>query len=169
MKNINVRTNKIVSTILLAGLMVILIACEQEGVTPELNAAPGGGTISTYKAYALDSKSTDNVYGRVVFWKDNAKHTLVQISLYNTEDEEVYPTGIYVGTADAGSTTPLLPLYSIDGTTGEFGTSKFYVINDNDFYDNLTGLDAYVRILSGTDLVASGNVGSNAEPVATGE
>jgi hypothetical protein len=59
----------------------------------------------------------------------------------------------------------LIPLYSIDGTTGEFGVSKFYVIGDKNFYTSLDALDAHIRIFSGATLMASGNVGSNSKPV----
>lgn len=160
----------ILTTLLVMTVLMSLVSCEQEGVEPELAAAPGGGTISTYKAYALDSiPGMKNVYGRIVFWKDNASNTLVQVSLYNTKNDIVYPTGIYAGTVGGGSLTELMSLYAVDGASGEFGSSKFYVIGNKDFYNDLDEMDAYIRILSGTDLVASGNFGSNADPVATGE
>jgi hypothetical protein len=54
MKNIILK-NLFSISVLAAVLMTILSACEQEGVTPELATAPGGGTITTFKAYTLDS------------------------------------------------------------------------------------------------------------------
>jgi hypothetical protein len=153
--------------ILAAGLLPFLSACEQEGVTPKLDAAPGGGTLSTYKAYALDSIAgmKTNVYGRVVFWKNN-NNTLVQVSLYNTKDDATYPTGIFAGAGDAGVTTKLMELYAVNGATGEFSNNKFYVISDKDFYASLEDIDAHVEILSGSTRVSFGDVGSNALPVA---
>jgi hypothetical protein len=151
-------------------ILATLLSCEQATVTPKLATAPGGGTLSAYKAYTLDSiVGQNNVYGRIVFWKDNANNTLVQISLYNTSKDTAYPTGIFKGIAAAGPVDELMPLYSIDGTTGEFGTSKFYVIGDKNFYSSIDKLDAHIRILVGAALVASGNVGSNSKPVATEE
>lgn len=166
MKNILIK--KIISMVIVAaGLITVLSACEQDGVTPKLDAAPGGGTLSSYKAYTLDSiVGKKNVYGRIVFWKDNASNTLVQISLYNTTSDSAYPTGIYVGTVGGGSTAELMSLYSIDGATGEFSTSKFYVIGDKNFYSGLDDMDAHIKIFSSSVLVASGDVGSNADPVA---
>jgi len=144
----------------------LLVSCEQTGVEPQLNAAPGGGTLSAYRAYELKPATADNVYGRVVFWRDNANNTLVQISLYNTTEDSAYPSGIYKG-SEAVPAAKLLELYNIDGTTGEFGTSKFYVIGDKNFYESLKALDAHIRIMAGSTLVASGNVGKNTKPVAS--
>jgi len=147
-------------------LLVVLLSCEQATVTPELATAPGGGTLSVYKAYTLDAApGQGNVYGRIVFWKDNANNTLVQISMYNTSKNTGYPTGLYKGSTAAGSGTELISLYSLDGATGEFGVSKFYVIGDKSFYKGLDALDAHVRIMAGSTLIASGNVGSNSKPV----
>jgi hypothetical protein len=154
------------SLLITLAALTALVSCEQTSVEPQLNAAPGGGTLSSYKAYTLEAQTPGNIYGRVVFWKDNASNTLVQVSLYNTTNDTPYPTGLYTGSiGDAGS--ELISLYAVDGTTGEFGTSKFYVIGDKDFYSSLDELDAHIRITAGATLVATGNVGSNSEPVAT--
>jgi len=159
--------NDILPALLALVILIALISCEQATVTPKLNAAPGGGTLSAYKAYTLDAAPGQDVHGRIVFWKDNANNTLVQISLYNTSDDTGYPTGLYKGTSDAAPATELMPLYSIDGATGEFGVNKFYVIGDKSFYGGIDALDAHVRILAGSTLVASGNVGRNSKPVET--
>jgi hypothetical protein len=147
-------------------LLSALTSCEQENVEPELGAADGGGTLTTYKAYALESQGGSLVYGRIVFWKGNAKNTLVQISLYNTAGAETYPSGIYEGASEDASPIQLVPLYTINGSTGEFSTHKFFVIDDEEFYGNLGTYNAHVSIFLGTDLVAAGDVGTNAEPVA---
>lgn len=154
------------SLIITLAALTALMSCEQTSVEPQLNAAPGGGTLSSYKAYTLQSETPGNIYGRVVFWKDNANNTLVQISLYNTAKDTPYPSGLYTGSTD-NTGAELISLYAIDGTTGEFGTSKFYVIDDKDFYSTIDDLDAHIRITADATLVASGNIGNNSEPVAT--
>jgi len=140
-------------------------SCEQDKVEPEMSAAPGGGTITTFKAYTLSSADANDIYGRIVFWKDNTGGTLVQISLYNTIETDVYPSGIFAGESDDASGTELISLYPINGETGEFSTSKFFVIPDKTFYDGLETYDAYVQVLLGDDAVAIGDVGMNAAPV----
>ena len=62
----------------------------------------------------------------------------------------------------------VVTLDDVSGDTGELNDSKFYLIPDTTFYDALTSLDAHINIyLSDADdtVVASGNIGSNAEPV----
>ena len=49
-------------------------------------------------------------------------------------------------------------------------TNKFFVITDTDFYDSIMTLDAHVSIsLSPSDdtIVATGDLGINADPVET--
>lgn len=169
MKNIILK-NLFSIFILAAVLMTILSACEQEGVTPELDAASGGGTITTFKAYTLDSiPGTGNIYGRVVFWLDNTSNTLVQISLYNTKAGLSYPSGIFQGKVEAGSSESVIAFTSVDGEKGEFSPYKFYVIDSDDFFDGIDDLDAHVTIFLDDTPVAVGDVGKNAEPVLTGE
>lgn len=156
--------------LMLIPAIFLFTSCEQENVEPELAAAPGGGTLTVYKAYTLDSiPGQNNIYGRVVFWRDNTKKTLVQVSLYNTASANVYPTGIYTGKAEDDLLTELQPLYSISGSTGEFGTSKFYVITDKTFFDNLDAFNAHVKVLLQSTVIASGDIGENATPVAASE
>lgn len=150
-------------------IITLITSCEQENPEPEMNAAPGGGTISTYKAYTLDAVTAADISGRVVFWQDNNNNTLVQISLYNTEKDALYPTAIFDGAVAEASATKLEPLYDVDGTTGAFSVSKFYIINDKDFFTSLTTYDAHVSVLLGDDIVATGDVGANATPVAAAD
>ena len=49
------KTYYTLGTVLL--LTALLTACEQKDFEPNYNAAPGGGTLSTYKAYTLASTS----------------------------------------------------------------------------------------------------------------
>ena len=151
----------------IAALFLLLTnaACEQENLEPELAVAPGGGTLTGYSAYTISAATADDVYGRVVFWKSNTGGTLVQISLYNTAEGVDYTTGIFDGTVADGATTKLMDFYTISGATGEFSTHKFFVIENKDFYSSLTDLDGHVKILSGADVIASGDVGLNATPV----
>lgn len=151
--------------------LLLIFSCEQERLEPELGVAPGGGTLTTFMAYTIDSTDPDgsNVYGRIVFWKDNLNRTLVQVSLYNTVPDLLHPALILGGsTATAGAT--LITLDNVSGNTGELNNSKFYIITDTAFYGSLDSLNAHINIyLSGSDdtIVASGNLGANAAPVAS--
>ncbi len=152
-----------------------MFSCEQERLEPILTTAEGGGTLNEYVAY--DIPSTDptgsNVYGRVVFYKTTLSQTLVQISLYNTVADLLHPALVLEGPTGTTMST-ILTLDTIDGGTGEFSNSKFFIITDTAFYDSLEGeaasLNAHVNIyLSDADdtIVASGDIGVNATPVAT--
>ncbi|GAB3704051.1 hypothetical protein GCM10027592_34910 [Spirosoma flavus] len=147
-------------------LIIVSTSCEQQTYEPNTSAAPGGGTVSTYKAYTLASADGKNIYGRVVFYKYSASVTLVEVGLYNTADGTSYTSSIYQGKLNAGSATPLKPLDSINGKTGEFASNKFFTISETGFYDKLGTYDANVKIMAGATLVASGNIGANATPVA---
>ncbi|MBL0743197.1 hypothetical protein [Chryseolinea lacunae] len=166
----NILKTKIASLMLMASVATTLLsACEQVSVNPELGTAPGGGTITTFKAYTLDSiPGTGRVYGRVVFWLDNANNTLVQVSLYNTKAGSSYPTGLYAGTVAGGSSTSLAALTPVDGEAGEFAPYKYFVVGKKDFYESLDELDGHVSIFLEDDAVAVGDVGLNAEPVQVG-
>jgi len=160
--------NKIagISVFAFISILVVLTSCEQEKFGPNLSVAPGGGTVSTYKSYTLSSTDSQNIYGRVVFWKDNTGVTLVQMGLYNTAPEETYTSAIFNGTIATGSTSQVMSLYGVDGATGAFAASKFFIISDKTFFDKLGALDANVKVMIGTTTVASGDIGANAEPVA---
>ncbi|MBT1706073.1 hypothetical protein [Chryseosolibacter indicus] len=156
--------------LLMVSMLFSIAACELEDVEPETNTASGGGTLTTYSAYSIDpATALDSVYGRVVFWEGNAGTTLVQISLYKTGKGIEYITGVYDGKAVTASDEKLMTLYSIDGATGEFSTHKYYVISDPAFYSSLKELNGHIKIMVGTKVVASGDVGANAEPVAEGD
>ena len=150
-------------------LLMFLTSCEQEDAVVDLNTAPGGGTVSTYKAYTVSAETDDDVYGRIVFYKDNSDYTLVQVSLYNTLEELDYETTLFSGAEDVAAPDVVKEFYSVDGSTGEFAPGKFYVIADKTFYDGLDELDAHLKIMAGELLVSSGNVGKNALPVAESE
>ncbi|KKM24258.1 hypothetical protein LCGC14_1606900 [marine sediment metagenome] len=166
---------KYIQSILLLAVAFIMFSCEQERLDPILTTADGGGTLNEFVAY--DIASTDptgsNVYGRVVFYKTTLEQTLVQISLYNTVDNLMHPALVLEGPAGTATAT-LLALDDIDGNTGEFSSSKFFVITDTAFYDSLEGesasLDANVSIFLSADdntIVASGDIGINAMPITT--
>ncbi len=155
---------------LLTGIVLtsLLSSCEQEYFEPNTTALPGGGTVSTYKAYTISSFNPDgdNVYGRVVFYRYSATVTLVQMGLYNTDPSETYSAEIYSGPISAGSTTVVKGLDGIDGESGAFVSSKYVVIKDATFFDNLDAFDASVKVLLGTSAVAGGDIGANEDPVA---
>jgi hypothetical protein len=149
--------------------LLIITSCESDKLDANLTTAEGGGTLTSYIAYTLDATdpSGTNVYGRVVFWKNSLEQTLVQVSMYNTVSEEIYPALILDGNIGTEVST-LEDLGAISGDTGELSESKFYVINDTTFYDSIVTLDAHLNIyVSDTDstIVASGGLGANATPV----
>ena len=165
MKALKHTTYSLTVAALMLFLFTSLAACEQQDYEPNANAAPGGGTITTYKAYTLTAVGSPSVYGRVVFYRYSPTVTLVQMGLYNTTSSTAYAAAIYGGTATAITTTPLKPLDKVNGSTGAFATSKYVTVSESGFYDKLSTYNANVRILAGTTAVASGNIGANAAPV----
>jgi len=155
---------------LLAGILFVVIglttACEQTNYEPLSNAAPGGGTVSVYKAYSLTGVGSSTVYGRVVFYRYSSSVTLVQMGLYNTASGTSYTSSIYQGALTSNSATALKPLDTVSGATGGFATNKYYTVTDANFFDNLGTYNANIRIMAGSAVVASGNIGANATPVA---
>lgn len=151
-------------------LLLILASCDQERLEPVLTAADGGGKMTSFMAYTIGTESDTDVYGRVVFWKDGLGRTQVQVSVYNTAIGVSYPVSLVNGSsAMAGG--ELMSLYDLIGKEanglvfGELGESKFYTITDTAFYDGLPALDAHISIYSDGSVIASGDIGANADPV----
>jgi hypothetical protein len=162
-------TKYIKTSFLLALTTAFMMACDQEVLDVKTNTAIGGGTLTKYTAYTLASTTPSNVYGRVVFWKDSESRTLVQVSLYNTVKGQMHPVSLMGGTSTS-PTEKILAFYDVSGDTGEFGESKFYIIPDVNFNSSLKDLSAHINVyLSAADktIVAAGNVGKNATPVAS--
>lgn len=153
---------------LLLIMTVVLSSCEQENYEPNLTAAPGGGTVTTYTAYTLSPTTPDDISGRIVFYKYSSKVTLVQIGLYNTSEELSYSAAIFSG-ALAASGGSIVALDEVSGATGAFGTDKFFVINSEGFYDALADYDANVKVMFESATVSEGDIGMNAEPVEEGD
>ncbi|GAB3017062.1 hypothetical protein [Spirosoma pulveris] len=147
-------------------MLVFLSSCEQNKYEPNTSVAPGGGTVTTYKSYSLASATGSTVYGRVVFYKYSTSVTMVEMGLYNTVSGTTYSSAIYEGKLADNSSKSLKTLDAINGATGDFATTKYYIISEAGFYDKLGTYNANVKIMSGTKLMASGNIGSNALPVA---
>lgn len=150
-------------------LVITFGSCDLEPLQSAQEVAEGGGTLETYTAYTINSTDPmgSNVYGRIVFWKTDLDQTLVQISLYNTIEDIMHPAVLIDGAAGVG-TAVMMPLDAINGSTGEFSTSKFFLISDTSFYDGVMALDAHVSIsLSDSDdtIVATGDIGINVDPV----
>ncbi|AKD58568.1 hypothetical protein [Spirosoma radiotolerans] len=160
------RRNSIAVLGIFFSLVAFLSSCEQEKFEPNTSVAPGGGTITTFKSYTLTSAPGTTVYGRVVFYKYNSTVTLIEVGLYNTATGTPYTASIYEGKATDSAAKALKPLDTISGATGEFSTNKYYTISEAGFYDKLNAYNANVKIMAGSSLVASGNIGSNATPVA---
>lgn len=158
------------------GLVIMMASCAQESLEAEFEIASGGGILTTYKSYAIDSVSGTGleVYGRAVFWKGLEGNTYLQVSLYNVGSEAVYPSGIFSGELPGGS--ELMPLYDIVNTGesydfGEFSVSKYYTITTERFFDDLDGFNANIQIFieeSGA-VIASGDIGMNADPLETSD
>src|SRR6185503_7605450 len=121
--------------------------------------------VTTYKAYTLSSSTSDNIYGRIVFYKYSSKLTLVQIGMYNTSSASTYSAEIYGGKLSGGATPALISLYGVDGETGSFSVNKFFVISTDGFYDALDGYNANVKVRLSSSTVAAGDIGANADPV----
>ena len=160
---------KYIFKIFTALAVITWTACDQERLEPVTSVADGGGTLTSYMAYTVDSiqGQRSNVYGRIVFWEDNPGKTLIQVSLFNTIENVVHPAMIVEGTTGQGGAV-LTELAHISGSTGELSEHKFYVINDLDYYDLLPDLNAHINIyMSQTDntIIATGNLGLNAEPI----
>lgn len=149
-------------------ILTFLTSCEQEHFEPNLTALPGGGTVTTYKSYTLESTDPGgvNVYGRVVFYKYSSTVTLVQMGLYNTDPDVSYTAKIFNGKFLEGSSTVSKDLDAISGESGAFSTSKYFTISEAGFFDGLSGYNANVRVLMGATAVATGDIGANADPVA---
>lgn len=163
--------NYIKNIVIVTMVFGLFISCEQERLAPVLTTAEGGGTLDEYIAYSImpTDAMTADVNGRIVFYKTTLSETLVQLSLYNTIDGEMHPALIVDGAAGMGTST-VVTLDDVSGSTGEFMTNKFFVITDTDFYDSIMTLDAHVSIsLSPSDdtIVATGDLGINADPVET--
>lgn len=162
---------------LLLMLTILSVSCQQETMEADYGIATGGGTLTTYKAYTIDSVpgTGAQVYGRAVFWEDYLGRTLLQVSVYNVGEDDLMPSAIFSGSMP-GSTT-LISLYNISNTGegydfGEFASSKYYVISEEGFYENLDAYNASIQIMKSTSddtVIAGGDIGMNAEPVESNE
>ncbi len=148
-------------------ILFMTVACEQERLEPVLTTADGGGVLSKFIAYSIEpSDGSTEVSGRIVFWKDRLSRTLVQVSLYNTTPEMELPAMIVAGPMGEDGSV-LTELYAISGESGELSDHKFFMISDTEYFDNIPSLDAHINIYhqDGIDILASGNLGLNTEPV----
>ena len=152
-------------------LLMSFGSCDIERLDSAQEVAEGGGTLTNFTAYTIEPTDPDgsNVFGRVVFWQTDLDQTLVQVSLYNTVPGLQHPVLILEGAVGTSTATDI-DLATVSGETGELDANKFFLIADTTFYDTLPTLDAHISIfLSESDdtVVASGNLGANADPVET--
>lgn len=161
---------KTIKHISIITLLLTFASCDQERLEPVLTTAEGGGKMTAYMAYSIGMESDTDVYGRVVFWKDAASRTQVQVSVYNTEVGTTYPVSLMMG-GIGEEDTELISLYALIGKEanglvfGELGENKFFTITDTSFYESLAALDAHINIYSSGGIIAAGDLGANAEPV----
>lgn len=168
--------NRISTLIMLIYASFSFVSCEQERLDDALEIADGAGTLTSFKAYQLDSVAGQGteVYGRAVFWKGLEGYTYLQVSLHNISEDAVHPSAIFAGSTESTG-SELMELYTIENTGegydfGEFSTSKYYVITNVEFYDGLEIYDANIKIMAGSSdntIVSSGDIGVNADPVET--
>lgn len=159
----------LLSSIAYVFALLLIVSCDQDRLEPALETAPGGGTLSKFMAYSIAAADPEgsNVNGRVVFWKDKLNRTLVQVSLFNTVPGLQHPAIILNGSVSIPLDT-MLDLATVAGDTGELAESKFFLITDTAFYDSIATMDSHIAIfLSESDgtIVATGNLGANAEPL----
>ncbi len=161
-------------------IFLFITSCEVDQLDADTTTADGGGTLTNYIAYTVNSTDPTgtNIYGRIVFWETSLNQTLVQVSVYNTEYQELYPSEIVAG-AIGTETTTMVELSDVEGfiyqygesttevdtddidddgdTTealpllnyyGELGETKFFVITDTDFYDSILTMDSHLNIYS---------------------
>jgi hypothetical protein len=161
-------------------ILLIVASCEVDQLDANTTTADGGGTLLNYTAYTINSTDPagTNIYGRIVFWENSLEQTLVQVSVYNTEFQELYPASIIEG-AIGTETTTVVELSDVEGfisqygestteldtedidadgdTTealplvnyiGELGETKFFVITDTTFYDSVLTMDSHLNIYS---------------------
>ena len=164
MKIIFMRALIIAAALAIAG---ILTSCEQEYFEPNTSVMPGGGTVTTFKAYSLGTPDPDgdDVYGRIVFYKYSSTVTLVQMGLYHTDPGTEYVSEIYSGALADGSTTVSRTLDKVSGESGAFATFKYFTISDATFFDGLDAYDANVKVRFGATVIAAGDIGANASPI----
>lgn len=152
-------------------LLITFGSCDLERLESAQQVAEGGGTLDTFTAYSINPTDPmgSNVNGRIVFWRTDLDQTLVQISLYNTVPDFLHPALVLEGPAGSGGAI-MITLDEVSGDTGELEENKFFLISDTGFYDGIPTMDSHINIyLSGTDntIVATGDLGINAEPVET--
>ncbi|MFT6795989.1 MAG: hypothetical protein ACJART_001127 [Maribacter sp.] len=169
LKNKDIMKTYITRLSLITVLLLVFTSCELERLEAETAAAPGGGTLTTFTAYTINSTNPDesNVNGRIVFWETSLNQTLVQISLSNTVPGLLHPALVLEGAVGSDGVT-MLTLDEVSGDTGELSESKFFLISDTGYYDTVLTMDSHINIyLSPTDdtIVATGDLGINAEPV----
>ncbi|CAZ97018.1 hypothetical protein [Zobellia galactanivorans] len=77
------------------------------------------------------------------------------------EDDTQLDTDDYDRDGDTEEYLPLLNFYA------EFEENKFYVIDEAGFYEGISEMDSHINIydVDGTTIIASGDLGLNAEPV----
>ena len=168
----NVFIKNISRLVLALTILIATYACEQESIEPLLVTEDGAGTLINFKAYEISDMTglPDSAYGRIVFWQGLDAKTLVQLSMYNVSEGEIFQTEMIesslVSPGDA-----IMSMYDVVNTGegydfGEFATSKYFVIDDLDFYSGLPDLDAHVVLMnqSGT-IIAAGDIGMNAIPI----
>jgi hypothetical protein len=155
---------------LIAAVLLVFSSCDLERLEAETATAPGGGTLTEFTAYTIDSTDNpvgSNVSGRVVFWKTSLNQTLVQVSLSNTVPGLLHPVLVLEGAVGSDGVT-MLTLDEVSGDTGELSESKLFLISDTGYYDTILTMDSHISIyLSPTEdiIVATGDLGINAEPV----
>lgn len=118
------------------------------------------------EAYDLTAVDQSGVSGTVTFEERINEETLVTISLMGTPDGGTHPAHIHEGSVAEAPGPIVIPLATVDGTTGMSAINITETGGgDAVTYNQLLEFDGYVNIhLSPDDLsvVAQGNIGANA-------
>lgn len=119
----------------------------------------------TTKLYALNSLTGENISGTATFYERINGETLAVLKLTNTSSVSTYPAHIHTGSVATAPGAVLVPLVSVDGSTGMSYTNIAEFSNNTAFgYDDILIVDGYINVHNPNDIniiEAQGDIGIN--------
>lgn len=117
------------------------------------------------KEYTLNEMSDSGVSGTVTFIENEDGSATVEFDLEGTEDGNMHPAHIHIGTAAEGGDIAVT-FDPIDGSTGSSTTEVSALDNDTDItYEELVAYDGYINVHLSEDeletIVAQTDIGEN--------